>query len=87
VGGLEDSVVDLSEAQGTGIKFREYSSHALWLALERALELYGAPRRLAEVRRRGMGVDVSWKQAAGRYVALYESLQAARELPRQREAK
>jgi starch synthase len=74
VGGLEDTVVDLAQPGSTGIKFHEYSSHALSGALERALALYEDPKALDEVRRRGMAKDFSWGQAAAKYEALYASL-------------
>jgi starch synthase len=74
VGGLEDTVVDLSRPDGTGIKFHDYSPLALLGALERALELYQRPSELAQVRRRGMAQDFSWDRAAARYEALYTSL-------------
>lgn len=74
VGGLEDTVVDLSLPGATGIKFHEYSAHALYLALTRALELYRDRPRLEEVRKRGMQQDFSWGQAAAKYEHLYSSL-------------
>ena len=73
-GGLEDTVVDLSLPNATGIKFHDYSAHALFDALERALQLWADPRALEEVRRRGMTQDFSWGQAAAKYEALYQQL-------------
>lgn len=74
VGGLDDTVVDLSQPGATGIKFREYSAHALYEALERAALLFKDAHALADVRRRGMAQDFSWGQAAAKYEALYASL-------------
>jgi starch synthase len=74
VGGLDDTVVDLSQPEATGIKFREYSTHALYQALERAMQLWSDKKALDEVRRRGMRQDFSWGQAAAKYEALYQQL-------------
>ncbi|MBL8955952.1 MAG: glycogen synthase GlgA [Myxococcaceae bacterium] len=74
VGGLEDTVVDLSRAGATGIKFRDYAVHALELAFDRALALFADPVAMNEVRLQGMSRDFSWGQAAAKYEALYASL-------------
>ncbi len=74
VGGLVDTVVDLSLPGSTGIKFDEYSTHGLYRALERALALFADAPALEAVRRRGMAQDFSWGQAAAKYEALYASL-------------
>lgn len=74
VGGLDDTVHDLSQPSATGLKFHEYSSHALFVALQRAMELYARPHVLAEVRQRGMRQDFSWAQAAAKYEALYNQV-------------
>jgi starch synthase len=73
-GGLDDTVVDLSRPNATGIKFHEYSPHGCYVAFNRALELYANKPLLDEVRRRGMGQDFSWGQAAARYEQLYGQL-------------
>ncbi|MFZ5471588.1 MAG: glycogen synthase GlgA [Myxococcota bacterium] len=70
-GGLDDTVVDLSQPKPTGIKFVDYSVPAFVGALRRALELYADTKRLFEVRRRGMAVDFSWSRSAAEYEALY----------------
>jgi starch synthase len=85
VGGLEDSVVDLSAPGATGIKFGPYHPGALMEAMGRALGLYANPGRIHDVRRRGMRQDVSWDRAARAYQALYERL--APQLPQRQKAK
>jgi starch synthase len=74
VGGLDDTVIDLSQPSGTGIKFGPFHPEALLEALRRAVALHGSPDRLAEVRRRGMASDFSWDASARRYESLYRSL-------------
>ncbi len=73
-GGLDDSVVDLTEdfEKADGIKFHEFSTRALGKALRKALALYRVPELAARYRRNGMEVDFSWERAASKYVAFYE---------------
>jgi starch synthase len=75
-GGLDDSVIDLTQdaGQANGIKFREYSARALAKAMRKALALYQQPRLLQRYRRNGMKVDFSWERAVGEYVNIYELL-------------
>ena len=71
-GGLDDSVVDLTEdrAHADGIKFREYSVRALARAMRKALVLYDEPALRAQMQQEGMLADFSWKKTA----ALYEEV-------------
>ncbi len=76
VGGLVDTVTDAAEdGDATGFKFHEYERTAMLDALGRALEVYGAPRALAEMRRAGMRRDFSWTAPAKEYIDLYEAIQ------------
>jgi starch synthase len=67
VGGLDDTVIDVEQSEGNGIKFGPYSVTALEEAMERALALYRDPARYAEVQRRGMTGDFSWDRSARLY--------------------
>ena len=78
-GGLDDTVVDISSSNGTGIKFEPYSASALAAAMHRALDLYAEPARFDDVRRRGMKVDYSWGLSAEQYEKLYRSLRPTSE--------
>lgn len=71
VGGLKDTVVDVSREHGTGVVFDAPSADALYEALVRAVALYRDPPRYAAVQRRGMSQDFGWDRAAGQYEALY----------------
>ncbi len=75
-GGLDDSVIDISESPGkaNGIKFTEYSVRALSKAIRKALALYAEPELLDRYRRNGMKVDFSWAKTAAQYVELYRTL-------------
>lgn len=77
VGGLDDTVQDYDGWNaGTGFKFKEYSPHALTVAVRRALDVWRDRRAWAGLVRRGMAEDNSWARSAGRYEALYRSLGA-----------
>ena len=75
VGGLDDSVMDCSQdaARANGIKFREYSDHALAKAIRKALALYQEPDLLRRYRQNAMKRDFSWKQTVGEYLKVYEA--------------
>jgi len=78
-GGLDDSVIDISESPGkvNGIKFAEYSVRALSKAIRKALALYDQPDLLNRYRRNGMKVDFSWAKTAEAYAELYRRLSGA----------
>jgi starch synthase len=78
VGGLEDTVEDFDGwRRGTGFKFREYSPHALLLAVRRALDTYRDRRAWEGLVLRGMAQDFSWDRSARAYEALYQALAPA----------
>ena len=74
VGGLRDTVTDISLPGGTGIVFSGSPNDDLNNALVRAVELFRQPQAYARCQRHGMAQDFSWKQSADRYVSLYERL-------------
>jgi starch synthase len=73
-GGLEDTVRDVSEPEGNGFKFREYSPKALVTALHRALDLYPKSIEWNRIQRRGMAEDHSWDASAREYVKVYRTV-------------
>jgi starch synthase len=72
VGGLVDTVVDIDATPeaGTGIMFPP-TQEAFNSGLRRALALYADKAKYAEVQRRGMRRDFSWKTAVAAYEELY----------------
>jgi starch synthase len=77
-GGLDDTVVDISEdaEHADGIKFREYSSRALAKSIRKALALYQEPELLSHYRINGIDADFSWHQTAQRYLETYSRVLA-----------
>lgn len=77
VGGLKDTVHDVDiadkEACGRGIVFETAKPEALTHAVKRALALLENPERFAQVMRRNMECDFSFKSSAERYLELYRS--------------
>ena len=75
-GGLDDTVVDLTEddTAATGIKFREYSARALAKAIRKALVLYQTPDLMTHMRRTGMLADFSWGRTSKKYIEIFDRL-------------
>jgi starch synthase len=78
-GGLADTVVDAGEDNGsaeagTGFCFELASGAALAATMRRASHCYRQPERWRSLVRRAMAQDFSWREAARRYLLLYEEL-------------
>ncbi|MBI4324126.1 MAG: glycosyltransferase, partial [Chloroflexi bacterium] len=78
IGGLDDSVIDLTEdvEQANGIKFADYSAQALAKAIRKALVLYEDGELLAHLQSNGMTTDFSWETTAGSYSRIYGKILA-----------
>ncbi len=74
VGGLEDSVRDLSEPKGYGFKFNEFSIEAALRAIDRGLDLYKQKRKRSRIIGHMMRLDFSWNASAKEYIKLYREL-------------
>jgi starch synthase len=73
-GGLDDSVIDLSDNQteANGIKFSEYSIRALAKAMRKALVVQADAELKAHYVLNGMAQDFSWEQTAKVYEQFYQ---------------
>jgi starch synthase len=74
VGGLKDTVKDVSEEGGYGITFEDFSLEAASEAISRAVDLYKDSKKYSEVLSRIMKLDFSWKRSAREYEEMYKSL-------------
>lgn len=74
-GGLADTVPDDDQVPGAGVGFAfdDADGAALADALRRALRAYTDRDRWDALMLRGMTRDLSWAEAAGAYVAMYEA--------------
>jgi starch synthase len=73
-GGLDDTIEDYQDGQGTGFKFLPYEASSLLDAIRRALEIYCRPEEWAALKKRAMARDFSWKRSAEQYIELYHSM-------------
>jgi starch synthase len=73
-GGLIDSVIDIGDEEGYGIRFNNASVDDICYSISRAYALYQSPTQLQLLRKRMMALDFSWDRSAKEYIDLYESL-------------
>lgn len=73
-GGLKDTVVDISETNGYGIRFDNLDTMEMVTAVNRAMQLYKDTKTLNQIRKRMMDLDFSWNKSAEEYYQLYKSL-------------
>jgi starch synthase len=79
VGGLADTIVDANEMAltagvATGLQFFPVESLSFANAIRRAVRLYVDRPKWKAMQTNGMATDVSWRQPAARYAALYRAL-------------
>lgn len=74
-GGLRDTVVDMGDPGGFGIRFDQASVSDIVYSVGRALDLYEHdPDQLQSMQQQMMGFDHSWDRSAAQYLALYQSI-------------
>ena len=73
VGGLKDTVKDISGDSGHGIVFSNYSLEEFRIGIERGLKVYYS-REFVDIAKRNMLKDFSWVNSATAYIGLYEKL-------------
>lgn len=73
-GGLRDTVIDIGDHQGYGIRFHEATVGELTHAMYRALDLYKNKEQLGKVREYMMKLDFSWDKSAEQYCNVYQSI-------------
>jgi starch synthase len=73
-GGLAETVKDISEENGNGIKFNHADPGAISHAFHRAAELFNNQDKLNKKRQQIVDLDFSWKTAAKHYLHIYYSV-------------
>ncbi len=73
-GGLDDTIQDVDEGNGTGFKFKKYDSKELLKTIHRALKAYHDAAGWKKIMRTGMAQDFSWESSARKYTNLYRNL-------------
>ena len=77
VGGLRDTVTDMNDWQGIGIRFDQPSVWDITYSVGRAIDLYQNRQELYNwMRSHMMTIDHSWDYSAKQYVELYESMKS-----------
>ncbi|MFM7672715.1 MAG: glycogen synthase [Bacteroidota bacterium] len=74
-GGLRDTVVDMGDWQGFGIRFDQATVGDIVYSVGRALDLYEQdPDHMRWMQQHMMGFDHSWDRSANQYLDLYKSI-------------
>lgn len=75
VGGLKDTVKDMGDPGGFGIRFEQPHVTDIGHAIDRAVSLYyKQPEHVDSFRQQVMQIDHSWHSAANEYLQVYKSL-------------
>ncbi|MFD2161587.1 glycogen synthase [Paradesertivirga mongoliensis] len=75
-GGLKDTVIDVSEENGYGIRFEEANVDSIVDSVSRAVEIYKNSTQMELLRNRMMNLNYSWHQSAAQYITLYNNLKS-----------
>ncbi|WP_406685273.1 glycogen synthase [Seonamhaeicola sp. MEBiC1930] len=74
IGGLKDTVTDISETDGFGICHQEITAASMVNAINRAIELYKDSSNYNNIQKQIMAIDHSWDNSAKTYINLYQSI-------------
>lgn len=88
VGGLRDTVVDISEdaTEANGFCFYQATADGLFGAIKKALDCYRNPELWRQLQINGMRREFSWDKSAQEYQALYQDLVEPEEDPTEQSA-
>lgn len=73
-GGLKDTVKDIGEKGGFGIRHEHVTIEDVALAITRANKLYYNTEEFKRIRKEIMNIDNSWENSAQEYIELYNQL-------------
>ena len=73
-GGLHDTVVDMGDAGGFGIKFLHASEADIVYSIERAIEVYKNNKQMKAMIQIAMQMDHSWESVIAAYKKVYQSI-------------
>jgi starch synthase len=73
-GGLADSVVDATEAEGTGFVFDEADTSVLYRTIGRAIDCFRNEQDFRRLQLNGMRREFGWSTSAQRYLDLYRTM-------------
>lgn len=73
-GGLQDTVLDMGDWQGFGIRFNNPSVEDIHYSISRAVSVYKDNTHMMWMRQHMMQIDHSWESTVEQYINLYQSL-------------
>jgi starch synthase len=73
-GGLQDTVVDMGDTDGFGIRFNHATPEDIGYSIGRGISVYGDKAHMEKMRRHMMQIDHSWESTVDEYTAVYESV-------------
>lgn len=73
-GGLHDTVIDMGDAGGFGIKFLHASEADIVYSIERAIEVYKNKKQMNAMIQTAMQIDHSWESVIAAYKKVYQSI-------------
>ncbi|MFN1836144.1 glycogen synthase [Balneola sp. MJW-20] len=76
VGGLKDTVKDISREEGYGITFQEFNLPDAAEAIERAVDMYYDEKRMSSMITKVMKLDFSWRSSAKKYISMYNKIKS-----------
>lgn len=74
IGGLKDTVIDISEENGLGICHKNVSVLEITNAIERGVALFSNKNEYKKIQKNIMSIDHSWHASAEEYIKLYKSI-------------
>jgi starch synthase len=75
-GGLQDTVVDMGDPDGFGIRFNHASVSDIVYSIGRGVAVYKDTKQIKKMRTHMMQIDHSWESTVAAYVDVYESVKA-----------
>ena len=73
-GGLQDTVKDMGEWEGFGIRFNNATVADIHHSVYRAISIYNDTKQMLWMRRFMMNIDHSWESAVNNYIEAYRSV-------------
>ena len=73
-GGLHDTVVDMGDPDGFGIKFLQATEQDIVYSIERAIAVYQDKNQMNKMIQYAMNIDHSWESVVEEYKKVYESI-------------
>ncbi len=73
-GGLHDTVIDIGDEGGFGIRFLHANEADIVNAIERAIHVYKDKTKMKQMIIKAMSIDHSWESVVKTYQSVYESI-------------